>query len=201
MGTTILLVGGLLGAVGTASAQSGCWLSRIQIGPPRTPEEYARQDYEYTRSLNSPDSGPAPPSSWFWPSLGEALDRYGWFGRRTGHNGSSPPALPEVAGPPPLPLPGAEPGDPAPAVIRVVVPADAALWFDGRPTTTTGAVRLFVSPPLAAGQEYTYELRAHWLEGGKEIRHTERVRLQAGDRPTVDFLAPQSRTVRAEPRP
>jgi uncharacterized protein (TIGR03000 family) len=194
-GTTLLLAGALLGATGPAAAQSCGWLGRIQIGPPRTPEEYARQEDEYLRRVNQPDTGPAPPSSWYWPSLREALDRYGWLGRRTGHNGHGDfpagplPAVPEGPMLPPPAPPGTGPSDPAPAVIRVHLPADAVLWFEDRPTTTTGPVRLFVSPPLAAGQEYSYELRVTWSAGGKEIRRTQRVRIRAGDRATVDFTA------------
>src|SRR5262245_13956137 len=88
-GTTILLGGAMLWATGAALAGSGRWLGPIQVGPPRTPEEYARQQYQYEQRLNQPDGAPPPPSSWFWPSLREALDQYGWFGRRAGHNGTN----------------------------------------------------------------------------------------------------------------
>jgi uncharacterized protein (TIGR03000 family) len=76
------------------------------------------------------------------------------------------------------------------ARLRVLLPADAALWIDGAPTTLTGAERLFVSPPLSAGVSYAYELRARWSEGGRVVERERRVPVRAGDLTTVDFTAP-----------
>jgi uncharacterized protein (TIGR03000 family) len=132
--------------------------------------------------------------------LREAVDQYGWFGRRACYrDGSALPGMGspvfQEAAPPRIEAPQQQPSTaPAVAVIRVVVPADAAVWFDDRPTTTTGPVRLFVSPPLAADQEYHYEIQARWFEDGKETRRAVRVRIYPGDRQTVDFLDPQPRT-------
>src|SRR5438045_3093130 len=81
VGRLTLLAGAvLLGEVGAASAQPS-WL---RVGPPRTPEQYWRDEQEYRNRINQPDAGPPPPSSWTWPSLREALDQYGWFGHRAG---------------------------------------------------------------------------------------------------------------------
>ena len=63
------------------------------------------------------------------------------------------------------PPPPASSGDAA--VIRVRVPANADIWFDGDPTAQKGEVRDFASPPLTAGKEYSYEIRARWMEAAR----------------------------------
>jgi uncharacterized protein (TIGR03000 family) len=79
----------------------------------------------------------------------------------------------------------------APAVastqIRLQVPAQAKVWFDNQPTTQTGSVREFVSPPLTPGQGYTYTVRASWREGNREIERERVVSFTAGDDVNIDF--------------
>ena len=75
--------------------------------------------------------------------------------------------------------------------VRVPV-ADAAVWFDGQPTSQTGDVRSFQSPSLEQGRTYTYTIRARWLEGGQPIDMTRQVRVTAGQRVTVDFTRPEA---------
>jgi uncharacterized protein (TIGR03000 family) len=65
------------------------------------------------------------------------------------------------------------------AHLTVRVPANAELWVDGSKTTSTGAVREFQSPPLPPGQ-YTYKLRAHWTENGRDITQTQKVVVSPG---------------------
>ena len=79
---------------------------------------------------------------------------------------------------------------PTAAVLRVHVPAGAEVWVSGDATTQRGEVRRFITPPLEAGRNQGYELRARWTEGGKPVERTEDVRVHPGDRLTVDFLAP-----------
>ncbi len=76
------------------------------------------------------------------------------------------------------------------AVLRVRVPADAKVWVSGAATTQRGELRRFITPPLEAGRNQGYELRARWTEGGKPVERTEAVRVHPGDRLTVDFLSP-----------
>jgi len=78
------------------------------------------------------------------------------------------------------------------AHISVNVPADAELWFQGVPTTETGASREFVSPLLMPCREYTYDIRATWREGGRIVTQTRQIVLHAGDALTVDFTKPAS---------
>ena len=82
-------------------------------------------------------------------------------------------------------------GSPAPARIELRLPADAELWFEGDPTSQAGGVRNFVSPRLEPGRSYTYSIRAHWTSvAGQDVEVTRTVKVQAGRRIVVDFLAP-----------
>jgi uncharacterized protein (TIGR03000 family) len=76
------------------------------------------------------------------------------------------------------------------ARMTVRVPPDAQIWFDDTATRQTGAVREFESPPLAPGKTYTYEIRAQWRVGGREVTQSRQIRVQAGGRVTVDFTSP-----------
>jgi uncharacterized protein (TIGR03000 family) len=74
------------------------------------------------------------------------------------------------------------------ARLRVVVPADAKVWFDGNPTKMTGAVRQFESPALKPGRQYTYDVKAQWRNrDDKEVTRTRRVDVGANADVTVDF--------------
>ena len=95
-------------------------------------------------------------------------------------------------------MPPAE-GSAAPAdasvYLTVRVPADADFFVDGVATRQTGTSRKFVSPALAAGQEYAYELTARWSENGREVVQTRRVNVTAGDRRLVDFTQPDAESI------
>jgi uncharacterized protein (TIGR03000 family) len=95
-----------------------------------------------------------------------------------------------------LPRPGG--GSPQPdltAHVSVRVPGDAEIWFGESKTSQTGAQREFVSPPLAPGKEYTYEIRARWIQDGKEVVQTRRVDVGAGSYATLDFTKPAAEAV------
>jgi uncharacterized protein (TIGR03000 family) len=72
-------------------------------------------------------------------------------------------------------------------VIDVHVPAQAEIWFDGQKTAQTGSDRRFISPPLAPGHDYSYQLRVRWVEGGSPVEQTRRLSVRAGDRINLDF--------------
>jgi uncharacterized protein (TIGR03000 family) len=76
------------------------------------------------------------------------------------------------------------------ATITVLVPVDAEVYFDGTPTTQTGTRRVFYTPALAAGANYTYSIRAAWTEDGRPVQQTRTVPVQAGARVSVDFTSP-----------
>jgi len=74
------------------------------------------------------------------------------------------------------------------AHIEVLVPGEAALWFNGWKARSTGVVRKLQSPPLTPGRNYTYTVRARWEENGREVTQTRQVAVSAGAKVRVDFL-------------
>jgi uncharacterized protein (TIGR03000 family) len=90
-------------------------------------------------------------------------------------------------------LPGSQPaGLPAQAGIRVLVPADAEVFFDGEPTTQKGTQRLFLTPALQAGKKYHYDVLARWKENGKAVERAHKVEVSGGATVRVDFRTPSS---------
>jgi uncharacterized protein (TIGR03000 family) len=75
----------------------------------------------------------------------------------------------------------------AEAEVRVLVPADAAVWFDGEPTEQTGTYRYFWTPPLEPGKVYTYQVEARWMLDGAPFEETQSVDVRAGETTTVKF--------------
>jgi uncharacterized protein (TIGR03000 family) len=105
----------------------------------------------------------------------------------------SPPAGPLVGAPPGIAEPPVINLQPAPASFEVQLPAEAILWIEGKRMTQTGESRRFVSPPLEPGQRYTYDLRAHWKEGDREITQSQTVDVTAGGQRLVRFPTPTAR--------
>jgi uncharacterized protein (TIGR03000 family) len=66
------------------------------------------------------------------------------------------------------------------ATLIVTLPADAKLSVDGHLTTTTAAVRRFTTPPLDAGRDYVYNLKAEVMNEGKKEVITKRVTVRSG---------------------
>jgi uncharacterized protein (TIGR03000 family) len=82
----------------------------------------------------------------------------------------------------PVPQPTGE------AILEVRLPAaDAELWIEGVRTTDVGTMRTFISPALTTGVDFTYNLWARWVEGGRTVERTREARVRAGERTTVDF--------------
>jgi uncharacterized protein (TIGR03000 family) len=78
------------------------------------------------------------------------------------------------------------------AHVTVSLPQDAQVWFDNKPTTTTGAVRRYDTPPLTPGSPYAYEVRARWNDNGKEVTQTQKIEVRAGANVRVDFPVAQT---------
>jgi uncharacterized protein (TIGR03000 family) len=74
------------------------------------------------------------------------------------------------------------------AVLTVRVPTEATVWIQDAQSKQTGAERTFVSPPLEAGREYAYTVKAQWKAGDKEIAQTQTVNVRAGNRGALVFL-------------
>jgi uncharacterized protein (TIGR03000 family) len=73
------------------------------------------------------------------------------------------------------------------ARIRLRVPADADVWFEGVKTRQTGTERYFYSPPLTPGLTYAYEVEARWKEDGKVVRRQRQIVVHAGDSLRIDL--------------
>jgi uncharacterized protein (TIGR03000 family) len=86
-----------------------------------------------------------------------------------------------------------------PAQFTLRVPPGAQVWFGGAATTSTGATRVFDSPPLPPGRSYRYQVRVRWQEGGRPVERTRLVTFRAGDQLTLDFGATTVRSY-LEPR-
>ena len=74
-----------------------------------------------------------------------------------------------------------------PVTITVSVPAGATIAFDGTPTAQSGIRRAFVSPPLAPGQDYIYEVTAKWQDGGQQVSRTRHITVHSGDVINLQF--------------
>ena len=78
--------------------------------------------------------------------------------------------------------------EPQSANVTVLVPAaDAQVWFEDKATTQQGMERLFQSPPLEPNQDFTYTIKARWMENGQAVTRERQVHVQAGQSVTVDF--------------
>jgi uncharacterized protein (TIGR03000 family) len=74
-----------------------------------------------------------------------------------------------------------------PALIEVQAPAGAEVWFDDAKTSSTGAFRRFVSPPLTAGIEFHYDVRVRWTEDGRPVERTQRLAVHSGARIALEY--------------
>src|SRR5262245_30525860 len=80
------------------------------------------------------------------------------------------------------------PAKEAPAFLKVWLPtADARLEVDGVVTRSTGNPRQFVSPPLATGKRYYYELKATFTQDGKDVTREKTVTVEPGKETEVDL--------------
>ena len=73
------------------------------------------------------------------------------------------------------------------AMIRVFVPPDAKVWIGGEATTKTGEDRTFASPVLTPGKSYTYQIKATWMQDGKPVEQTQKIKVLANETSNVTF--------------
>jgi uncharacterized protein (TIGR03000 family) len=168
------------------------WDVRITVGPPRDLNTVSTGFGNYPGDHGFvPGYGYYPYYSDHWPTLREALEAKR-AGRVAGPSGADFRDVPPVQDAHVWTGTPDEATSPTAAVLRVRVPADAELWFDGARTAQRGAARQFVTPPLEDHPNLSYEVRARWSENGKVVERVETVRVHPGDRLTVDLLAPTS---------
>jgi uncharacterized protein (TIGR03000 family) len=75
----------------------------------------------------------------------------------------------------------------APATIVVSLPADARLFVDGAPTTSTSERRALISPVLEFGSTYVYTVRAEVVRDGRTVEQTQQVTVRSGEATPVRF--------------
>jgi uncharacterized protein (TIGR03000 family) len=82
--------------------------------------------------------------------------------------------------------------------VRVPDP-NAEVWFQNYRTQQVGAVRQFQSESLDPNSNYTFQVRARWMQNGQMMDQTRQVSAHAGQSYLVDFTsgavpaAPQNR--------
>jgi len=71
----------------------------------------------------------------------------------------------------------------APATLTLDLPAAADLWLDGeKQPSSTDTTRTLVSSPLPIGREFTFNIRAQWVENGTTYEAKKTTTIRAGER-------------------
>jgi uncharacterized protein (TIGR03000 family) len=82
----------------------------------------------------------------------------------------------------------------ASAFLTVKVPAEAKVFVNDRPTTSTGTDREYVSHDLAPGARYNYNIRAEFERDGKTVVENKSIQLTAGQTASLDFVGTEVQT-------
>lgn len=78
------------------------------------------------------------------------------------------------------------------AVIELMVPPTADVTVNGeRLAQNRGGRRQIVTPQIEPNQDFAYEVRMRWNEGGRTVDKTRRITFRAGDHLMLDFSRPQ----------
>lgn len=75
------------------------------------------------------------------------------------------------------------------ATITVKLPPGATLYVDDRKAPSAEPVRSFTTPPLPAGREFAYLIKAEVMRDGRPETFTQKVPFRAGERVVVDFTS------------
>jgi len=79
------------------------------------------------------------------------------------------------------------------AMVRVMVPTqDARVSIDGHQTQQQGMQRTFITPPLQQDGG-TYQIKATWTEGGKQVNRERTIQVRPGQQAQVNFMDDQNR--------
>lgn len=71
--------------------------------------------------------------------------------------------------------------------LNVVVPENAIVYVNDRPTKSTGELRKFVSRGLEAGKTYRFEIRAELNDNGKVVSDTKTIVATSGAQENIRF--------------
>jgi uncharacterized protein (TIGR03000 family) len=74
-------------------------------------------------------------------------------------------------------------------VVRVPDP-NAEIWFENRRTQQRGTLRQYTSGNLDPNHEYTFHIRARWIDNGQQVEQSRDVNARAGQQINVDFSVP-----------
>jgi len=92
----------------------------------------------------------------------------------------------------PTTVQAAKPTTPTPATLLVTLPSNAKLSIDGTPTTSTSAIRRFITPSLDPAKEYSYSLKAELTENGQTYTAEKTVTVSAGQETRVEIDIPRT---------
>ena len=84
------------------------------------------------------------------------------------------------------------------ATLVVSLPADATLTINGQATRATSAVRVFHSPSIQPGSDYSYTLKAEVTRDGKTESISRDVTVRAGEQTRVELSLPVSTVASVE---
>jgi len=75
------------------------------------------------------------------------------------------------------------------AVVVINLPTTAAVvWIDGQKLESgLSATRVYTTPQLEPGSEYTYTVKAQWVRLGSNVSQEKTVQVEAGKTSVVDF--------------
>jgi uncharacterized protein (TIGR03000 family) len=71
--------------------------------------------------------------------------------------------------------------------IEMHLPDSARVWVEGKLMSQTGPERVFESPTLTPGTDYSYDIRVQWNENGKSVERQRKVTVRAGDQIYLTF--------------
>lgn len=101
----------------------------------------------------------------------------------------APPVAPASTPEPPLNAASPANSPQERATITVKLPPGATLYVDDHKSPSTTPVRRFSTPPLPAGREFAYLLKAELVRNGQTETFTQKVPFRAGERVEVDFTS------------
>jgi len=76
--------------------------------------------------------------------------------------------------------------------IMLSVPADAKVLVNGKPTSSTGSLRRFVSKDLNPNDTYRFDIQATYAVDGKEVTQSRAIVARAGGLEEIAFEGSQS---------
>jgi uncharacterized protein (TIGR03000 family) len=75
----------------------------------------------------------------------------------------------------------------------ILVPVDAQVFINGRPTKSRGTTRNYVSRGILPGSAYDFHVRVEVVRDGRPVTSERTFRLTAGDHREVAFTLPAER--------